>query len=299
MDKITRTAYGSELQTCLFFRIPYKWRAFTTLNELLGINAGVYPPADMYPAARYYAIGNKGHGFEAGAGGMIALKTYQHLATNSGPFGPLPFVMREPNNDLSPAERARYGLRKELIVSGVRWIAYYLKRIVMDNVTSELLYKTVKEDGTVTTTPFVPTNADLHPQPQELQPAGVNVTSGDYVAAQALVPLGFNRADTDELKNVANILYGSTNLAQFSEIAIVSAVDKRVDVTGEGGGSFTFMEAIGCQIATFLSTYFHANTNNDGMTLILNAGATEPLFKVENAVINAFGAGVGISVLQG
>jgi len=286
MDKITRTGYGSILQTCMFFKIPYPWLPFTTLNELLGIESGIIPPSTVYPAANYFCIGNKGHSFEPTAGGMIALKSFQHKATDAAPFNILPFVMREPTNDLSPAERARYALRKEVIVDGVRWIAYYLKRLDMSNVTAELLYKTVKDDGSVTVTPYVPDNSNLHPVPSELAPTGVNVTSGDYITAQALVPLSFTRADTDELKNVANILWKNTDLAIVSELGLVTAADHRIDVTGNGGSAFSFLEAIGCQIASHMSAFFHANTSNDGMKQVLNAGATEPLFKLENQVIN-------------
>lgn len=297
MDKITRTAYGSVLQTCLLFGIPYKWLPFTTLNELLGVQEGQYPSAEIFPRAQYYCIGNKGHSF-APVNGLTELNSYQHKATDAAPFGITPFVMREPTNDLSPVERARYALRREETHNGVRFIAYYLKRLVMGTVTADLLYKTIKDDGSVTVTPFVPDSSNLHPVPQSLEPVGVNVTAGDYVVAQALIPLSMTRADTDELKNVANILYGSTNLAMFSELGLVTGVDKRIDASASGNTTFTFMECIGAQIVSHMSLFFHANTSNDGTTLVLNAGATEPLFNIEAGVINEFSRSTGVQALS-
>lgn len=253
------------------------------------------PPADVYPKARYYCIGNKGHNFQP-VNGLVALKSYQHEATDAAPFGITPFVLREPSNDLPPAERARYALRREEIHNGVRYIAYYLKRLVFTTTTVDLLYKVIK-DGVTTTTPYVPNDSNLHPVPKELNPTGVNVIGGDYIVAEALVPMGMTRADTDELKNAANILYGSTDLAMFSDISLVTGVDKRIDATGPGNSTFTFNECIGAQVASHMAVFFHANTSNDGVTLILNAGATEPMFKLDPTVINDFSRSAGVQSL--
>lgn len=288
MNKITRTAYGSALQSNLLFGLPMKWLEFTTLNELLGIEAKVYPPSTVDPRARYFAIGNRGHDFVKTAG-LTALKTFQHKATDSGPFGPIPFVLRELSNDLTVAERRRYGLRRLKEHNGVMYIEYHLRRLDLTTTTTELLYKTVKDDGTVTQKPFVPTSANLHPEPQELSPVGVNTLAGDYVSAQALIPLSFSRAETAELINVANILYGDTSLAMVSELALVSGVDKDIQVSGVGNTTFTFTEVIGAQIVTHMGMFFHAESSNDGMQLVMNAGSTEPLFNIGTPVINGFG----------
>lgn len=285
MDSITRTVYGIHLQDCQFMGIPFRMDPHTTLNERFGIQDGVSPVSGTLPRFAYFAIGNGGHTMSVGASGIWKPDPTVHEATSASLYKPYPFVLRLPENDLTVEQRKGYALRREEIYDGVRYIAYYLKRIDFSRVTVEMQLKTVKEDGTVTTTPFVPTTANLFPTPPVLAPTGINITTANYVTAAAVVPLIINQVDTDELKNVANIIWHEIGAAIISEIALVSGVDKLIQAGGNGQTQFTFNEVIAAQVVSFINTFFSAEFSNTGTDLTIDVGATEPLFKLTTPVV--------------
>lgn len=279
MENITRTVYGSYLQTCMLFGLPFSRKPSSTLNEKFGIQPDTVPSIEEMPHTRYWAIGNGGHRMTVGADGIGKPEPIQHRATDAALFNHLPFVLREPANDLATADRAKYGLRREETHNGLRYIAYYLKRIPLAQVIPAMEYKTVQNGDTVTT-PFVPDSSHLNPQPPELSPTGVNVVSGDYTTATAKAGLVLSKTDVDELLNVATILYDDPDYAIVSEIALVSGIDKVVQSPGVGGGTINFGEVICAQVVTHISTFVPLRFSNNGTELLLDVGATEPLFSV-------------------
>lgn len=277
MENTTRTVYGSYLQTCMLTGVPFSKIANTTLNEKFSIQADAVPNAGEIPKMRYFAIGNGGHQFTVGADGVAKPEPVQHRATDAALFKHLPFVLREPTNDLAAADRANYGLRREETWNGLRYIAYYLKRIPMADVVPGMEYKTVA-DGTTTTTAFVPDSSNLNPTPPDLSSTGVNVVSGDYTVATAKVGLSLSATDVTELLNVAQVIFGDPNAAIISEIAMVAALDRSVQVAGVGGAMFAFNEAVVAQVVSHINSFFPLRFSNNGVELLLDVGATEPLF---------------------
>lgn len=280
MDNITRTVYGSYLQSCQLLGLPFALASSSTLNEKFGVQPGVLPNSGVLPACRYFAIGNGGHKLNV-TNGLYIPEPIQHLTTDAALYNHLPFVLREPNNDLTTAEQAMYALRVAEVHNGINYVAYYLKRIDMTNVAVSMQYKTVASDGTVTTTPFQPTTANLNPTPPNLSPTGVNVVSGDYVMASAPVPIALSANDVTEILNVANILYGDPNAAIVSEIALVSGVDKIIAVGGSGQPTFNFNEVIAAQVDTFINTFYALNFSQNGVSNIVDCGAVEPLYQLQ------------------
>jgi hypothetical protein len=280
MENITRTGYNNMLQTAMLLGAPYTWLPNSTLNERLTIQAKVYPASDVYPRLKYVCIGNGGHTMSVGADGVAAPDPTQHIGTNSGLFKPLPFVLREVTNDLTDAERVNYALRREETWNGRRYYAYYAKRIDTSNVVPKLEYIQVR-DGVTTTEDFVPDSSDLNPVPQDLSPDGVNTTNGDYIATSAKLPLDFDANDMTELRNVGMVIYGEEKRAIISEIALCTGVDKQVSVTTGGNATVMFNEAIGVQISSFVSSFIQSKYQKSGEDVLLDIGATEPLFKLE------------------
>jgi len=281
MKTITRTVYGAYLQTCMLLNLPFSMASNSTLNEKFGVESGTAPTSDVLPKVGYFAIGNGGHSFSVGINNITKNEVVQHRARDAALFNHLPFVLREPADDLTAAERAKYGLRREETYNGVRYIAYYLKRMELSDVVAEMQYKVVEDDETETTTPFTPTSADLSPTPQVLSSTGVNTTTGDYLTATAKVLIDFTSDDVVELQNVANVIYGDPDYAMVSEIALVSGVDKVVSVTNTGIGTFNFKEVIAAQVCSFVAALYSASMNNEGFEIVLDVGATEPLFKLK------------------
>lgn len=279
MDNITRTGVSSLLQTCMFLRRPYVVLPNTTLNEKFNIQSRILPPANVYPAMAYVAIGNGGHKLGLGADSLVAPDVTQHTARDASTFKPLPWVMRETSNDLTQPERAKYGLRREEEHGGRRYYVYYLKRLDLTKVDPLLEYIVV-DGNTKTVTEFVPDSSDLNPTPAELSPTGVNTVSGDYLSASAKVPVTLTAEDMVELRNVAQVLYNDDKYAIISEVALCTGVDKTVDSPAPGNTTIPFNEALVVQVAAFISAFIPAKYSVSGFNMLLDLGATEPLFKL-------------------
>jgi len=284
MDNITRTIYGSTLQTYLFVGKPVRYIDNTRLNERFDIEKDTLPTTNQLPKMGYFAIGNGGHRAIVGENNITINNPVIHQATDASCFNPLPFVLVEPSADLAPADRANYALRKQVVIQGKTYIAYYLRRIanIPNLVDMELR---VVDGESVVSEPFVPTQDNLFPTPPDLSPDNINVLSGKYATASLKLLLGFSRTEIDHLRNVAKIMYGSELYAIISEIAMVSAVDYPVQVTVPGGGNFTFNEVIGAQIVAHVNVYYQMVYNNDELNIAIDAGAQEPLFKTDLLIL--------------
>ena len=64
-------------------------------------------------------------------------------------------------------------------------------------------------------------------------------------------------------------------------MAIVSGVDKVVQVQSTSG-TINFNEVIGAQVYSFYNTHMDMAFLNTGLTMLLDVGSTEPLFKIES-----------------
>lgn len=279
MEQITRTVYGSYIQTCLLLGIPPEYPANTTLNEKFAINASIKPTQNDRPKLGYYAIGVRGHQLKVGTNGIPKPEPVPHRATDAALYGHLPFVLRPIDNDLTASDRAKYALRREETYNSLRYIAYYLRRIDLSAVTPAMLAKLVS-NGQTTTSPFVPNTGNLNPTPPDIADTGVNLVDGNYVQASARVSLSFSETETAELLNAAKIMFGDEGYAIISEVALCTGVDKTVQVDS-GSGTFNMNEAIGVQIASHIPAMYAMNFNNTGVGINLDVGATEPLFKMD------------------
>ncbi len=281
MEGSTRTVYGGYIQTCLALGLPPSYPTGTTMNEELGINATTLPASDDTPKLAYWVIGNKGHDFVKGTNGIAKPETLQHKTTDSGLFGQIPFVLRPVGNDLSPVDRTKYALRREETWGSQVYAAYYARRIDLTNVTPQMQYNAVA-NGTTTTTQFVPTSSNLHPTPPALNNAGVNTVTGDYLTADALLNLTLTTDDATELQNVASIMFGDAAAAVISEIGMCFGVDHIVSVTSTGAGNFNMNEVIGTTIAMHIPALYPMTFADEGVTITLNLGSSDPLFALTN-----------------
>lgn len=274
MRIITRTVWGASLQTSLLLGLPYYPQENSTLNEKFDVEPG----GDLrgtIPHVKYFCIGNGGHRVIQGADGIPYTSPINHRASDAALFNHLPFVLREPSDDLTIDKRERYGLRRRETINGRPYIAYYLKRMDLSAVQLALQHTNVIE-GNSTTTLFEPSNGNLNPEHPELPNEGVITTDGNYLTSSAIVPVLFDEDDVAELVNVARVLYDNEQRAAISEIGLCSGVDRVV--TGEvNGQQINYREALGVQIATHITGYYPVGYTNRGFELQIEAGATEPM----------------------
>lgn len=275
MRIIARTIYGAELQTALQLGLPYTPAAKTTLNEKFDIQANADLQGDI-PHVHYFCIGNKGHQVITGADGIPYTSPIQHRAKDAALFNHIPFVVRKPDNDLSIDQRENYALRKREVYNGEEYVVYYLKRIDLSEVVLNMEYNQVV-DGDTTTKPFTPTNDALNPTQPEMPNSGVITTDGTYLSVSAIIDLVFNDNDVQELINVARVIYDNEQMAVISEIGLSSGIDRVVSADNANGQSFNYREAIAVQIATHITGYYPVGYTNQGFSLQVEAGSTEPM----------------------
>lgn len=279
MRIITRTLYGAELQTNHLLNKPHEAREHTTLNEKFDVQSGVKPSDTQRSGLGYFALGIGGHKNETGADGFPFTSPLNHQATDAACYKHVPFVLRELDNDLGQLERAKYAMRVIETHDGIKYAAYYLKRLDLENVSTQLLHTTVN-NGVETTVPFVPNGSNLNPTPPELPSDSKIVTTGDYVSTTATVPIQFTATDVDEYVRAIRIIYGNENYAIISEIALVAGVDKLV--TGQiDQGTVDYVEAIAAQITTFITCHYSIGFSNQGFDFEVELGASEPLLGVD------------------
>ena len=284
MKMITSTIYAAELQTCQLKKIPYPMREYTTLNEKLEILKGVAHPAEVYPTATYVAIGNGGHRSKLGAKGIEITEQLQHKPTDAALFNQIPFVLRLPDDDLTPQERESFALRRIEDHNGKLFVAYYLRRLDTRQQSTQIKYQTITTEGKrvkVEPTDFEPTKANLNPVPEPLQPVNVNTLNGEFVVVESMTQFEMDVWDLEELCNACNIIYGSDRYATISELVLVSGVDRVVEASGgAGSANFNYKEVVAAQCMAFIATDFRAYLHNTLVRLDLNIGASEPMYKL-------------------
>lgn len=274
MKSIVKTINGAFVQTCLYTGIPFQVIPHTTLNEKLGILPDIKPIS--CPQLKYFCVGIGGHTVGV-ANDIPKLEPVQHVATDCSPYHLIPLVVREPNNDLSPTQRARYCLRKEISVNNNSYIAYYAKRLDYSaaKISTNLL-QTV--DGTTTVTPYIPDSSNLNPKPRPTAPEGVNILEAEHIEVSTNVSIVFDEKDTEELRNVGNILFSDPQLASISELGLVSGVDKEISINDVNGGTFTFTEVVAAQCCHLNTTYHNPIIDDAGFSIDISLGTTEPLY---------------------
>ena len=278
MEPIVRTIYGARLQTALMRQIPLVIESFTTLNEKLGILAGTVGAPGTYPKVGYVAIGNGGHSLTVGSDGIPRMKNLQHEAFDPVLFRQLPFVLRQLEDDIQPAERARYALRKEIDIEGVTYIAYYLRRIPSDEASISCKLKRMV-NGVRTSSPFIPTADNLTPSPVVASNSGVNVLTADYITCESPMSVSFSAADVEELLKAVEIIHGDRDAAIISEMALCSGIDKTISVSSTSG-PFNFTDAIQVQVVTHIACGHLMMNASNGMEKILDVGSNSPLYRI-------------------
>jgi hypothetical protein len=277
METVSRTIYSSYLQTVLLTGLPFRMAINSTLNELFGIQNNIAPV--VTPTLGYYAIGNGGHKMTIGANGLAKVDPIQHSGTDAALYNHIPFVLRDINNDIDSAARALYALRRIETHNGKQYIAYYLKRLSLANVIPDMEFISIA-NGVQTTTAFVPNNSNLNPTPPALNNSGVNIVTGDYVAASAKVDVALSADDISELINAATIVYGDPSYAIISEIALCSGVDKIVQSPAAGNTVINFNEAICVQVLSFINSFYALEFNTAGIDTLLDIGCSEPILNL-------------------
>lgn len=303
MRAIVRTIFGIQVQTALNLGLQLTMPQHSTINELM-TDSDVVPfqpsPATLgmefaeaYDMAtdshnireQLLVIGNKGHrSAPGGTSGIDTMEAVPHLATDTGLFGMIPFVIRPFSDDLTTTQRAVYRLRKTMWYNGELYVAYYGRKLAINSVIPEMTITDVA-NGVKQTRPFVPSIANSKPKPRIIDGEG----DGSYVESVANVELLFGAQEVQWLEEVGQILFGDPNKGLISELAFCSCVDKSVTRRYPGSGTQNPInvppgerfEAVGVQVNTFVSTFLTPNLNG-GFSGTYNLGGNDPLYQTSS-----------------
>lgn len=273
---VCRTAYGAYLQTCQKLGLPFTMIPNTTINERLSIQAGIAPPAGQQPKMKYLVFGNRGHATTQASDGSDEIIPIPHDAEDAGLYGLIPIVLRATDNDLPTDIRKNYCLRRIEAHNGTNYIAYYGKRLDYSTVTASLQSIRIV-DGAPVVEPYVPDTDNLNPTPPQIGVGGVVLGSDTSISASAIISIRLSEIEIAEMVNAHRVRTGSERSPVISELGFCSAVDMSVQATSGGSGSFTFNEAIACQLNVIISTHHAIGYSSTGATLAFDVGNTEPL----------------------
>lgn len=280
MRSIVNTLWSTHIQTAVHMKIPYVVGEHTTLNEKHDIQktAGLQP--SEIPSLKAFVIGDGGHRAVIGQHGRPLITPIDHQADHAALYNQLPFVLRPLDDDLSPTERERYALRKEVEIEGRYYYAYFAKRLNLNEVQITLK-RSKKIDGEVISSVYVPTSANLSPTPPDIENTGVVTTSGEYLSASAIVTIRFDKRDVQEFNNVARILYNDEIYAVISEIGLCTGVDRTVQGNSTMG-QINYRELIAAQISAFVPVHYEMVYHSEGFDFGTEVGAVEPLLGSES-----------------
>lgn len=278
MTTLVRTAVNALVQTSIYLNKQHVILPYSSLNQLHSILPNEVFNEGEAPSLRYIAIGNKGHRSEAGVDGITITKAIPHQTTDTGLYNQIPFVIRLPEDDLSSPERARYRHRKIISVNNITYVAYYLRVLDFQNTQPKLELR-VTENGDTSATEFEFRQNNMRPSIPIIGSNQTLVTSGESIAATAKVPFVMSANDAEELRNVARIMYGSEAYSIVSELATVTGID-RPTTADMNGTPIHYHEAVGAQIASFISTFYPFDILRNGADVDLDIGNVEALLSL-------------------
>ncbi len=276
MSTITRTIYGSRIQSELLLGIQHSHIDNTTLNEKFDIQAGVMPANNVVPTLGYFCIGMGGHRNMTGAESQPYPEEIKHSPSDAALYRHLPFLLREMGNDLTTAERQRYAMRKLVTINGTSYIAYYLRRLSKTGAVPQMLYNVPNDTGGETITNFVPTGSNLNPTAPAISPTGVVTTDGSYLSASSTLSLSFSESDVSELLEVGRIMFDNPKQVVISEFGLVAGVDQVV-TSSVATGSVNYIEALQATVIAHITAFYAMAYQNQGLDHTLEVGAIEPL----------------------
>lgn len=287
--RTTNTLTSGRIQTAKFFGVPVTYPEKSTVNEVLKVLEGRYPDADQDPDTKYLILGNKGHEIDLTDDGPGAPVPLEHLPTDVMPWGIIPLVLRPVDKDLPDDVRERYALRILEEHNGLRYWAYYAKRLShRGKKTQDYLVKV--RDGVKTVTEFRYDDTNQYPVPPKLPDYNYDTVSqavlsdGDYVYSAMTISVVLDQFDIDELTNMARIKYKSPLKAVISEFCLASGVDIMTQGESMVGSPFQYLEVIACQINVFMTTFNNAAFSNGQIAYDIQVGQTEPLPLLTGAV---------------
>lgn len=250
----------------------------TTLNQKLNIQPNAPIGEKECPiGSRYIVIGNGGRKFATGKNGLIIREYAPHSARDNSLYNMIPFVVRPMNDDLDTVTRGNYRLRRIESINGVNYVVYYAKLLPTAG-SIDLEYRTIKEDGTISSEPFSFMPNDINPTPKYLTTDELNIIKSTYGVISLKTRFELTANDISELINACTITQGNSGYAYITEAAICSGLDRQVTTT-LGNTNITYTEAVCCQTEAFIEDIYQEYQSSSTLGgFDIDLGYSAPLY---------------------
>lgn len=212
------TILGMLNQTQSLLDIPYQNNLPTTLNAKYSVLGSVAPP--YVPNLQYYGIGICGY---QNLDDQQYARPFTPKATNMDLYGPIPFRCVPLANE-SLYDFSNYRLRRELIVGATQYVAYYLKKLVFDPQTVQIIHKDAAGYETAYT---LDPSSFLTPIPPTISGSGEIDTNVNRVIVRATAKCEITGAEVNEV--IAVLYGGDPRYARISELGFYTGCEVAVD----------------------------------------------------------------------
>lgn len=259
----------------------------STLNEKFGIHNTTPVTPGTRMAIAYFGIGNGALRAEPNAiDGSVNLSSVHHRPVNASLYNLLPFVIKHSTEDLSAGDRAKYGMRVPIQISGEWYWAYYLRKIVVGN--AQNLYNEITvANGLVTARiPYLYTTANLSPTKPDFSIDEAVPSEGNFYEVVRPLDVSFTATDAVLFTEALEILYGdAANKGVISEMCMVAGYANTVSLLNESKAPIagTYVECLKAIVTDIFNLEPTSFTGaNEGIDFTIDIGATIP--KSEQAI---------------
>lgn len=272
---VQRAFNPSELLTAMYLGKPYSPKANSLLNTLWGVYPDERPQENEYPRLGLFGVGGGAHQLVSKESGGSSPMSTPIYATDNGMNNPLPLVVRELTNDLTPIERQRFAMREVREIDGVMYAIYWLRWINLDNVQQVSELEIVEDGEVISRKPYNPAPESLEPPLRSYDDESLS-TSRQRITTYFQIPVTFDAADTAEFVNACTVMTGDPTTAVISEIILASAVPRELPIQSATGNE-VMREAICAQQNAHCSTYHVLYATSTGFNMDIKTGAGEPV----------------------
>lgn len=242
------TVWGAMALSALWTGGRMEYVAKTTLNEKFNVFADDVVEDTAGKPVEYWGVGRGTTYLFTDSQGVPDTANYEHEPVDASLYFFCPMAMRpKGQDDFTPEERAKLGMRTEMEINGTTWIAY-MTRVIDRSVTTvlaEMVIPATKPGERDDRRPLLPDDRYLNPVPIEPDTTPSR-TDGAYTDVTSIIKTVLTPAEIAELINAKQIISGNNHL-QFTEIGLFGAVKEEKTVT-DGGNSFTYTEGMKMQM---------------------------------------------------
>lgn len=233
------TIYGLAAMAANAYGVNVDENLAMTLNTMYGVFATQVPKNPL--TVRHITYGYGGAANDSNS--LVYANTVSGL--NGNLFNPMAVRAVPLAQDLTNAERAKYGLRKVELVGGQQYAIYYASALDFTSSTVQLMRK---DPTTGILTTYTPDSANMTPTPLSADANGVVTDPADVISVVIPATLTINGSDVIE---VINALYsGNMQYARITEYGQIASSQETVTVNDANDVPFSYTELIGAQLAS-------------------------------------------------